>query len=200
VSDVDDEEPVSLWIAQLKEGDESAARQLWNRFVSRLRRVARGRLPAQRAAIADDEDAALSALATVFRRAGEGEFPEVSDRHELLRLLVTVTRRKASNAIRDENREKRGGGRVRHTSALIGPDDSNPDQGRRDPAAEELTPEFIALMAEFVERLSGDLQSIAILKLEGYTNQEIASNTGQSLPTVERRTAMIRRKWREDAQ
>ena len=39
------------------------------------------------------------------------------------------------------------------------------------------------------------LGTIALRKLEGYTNEEIARLLGCSLPTVERKLARIRKKW-----
>ena len=60
------------------------------------------------------------------------------------------------------------------------------------------TPEEAALLAEEVETLLGRLpdpalRQLAVWKLEGYTNAEIAQMQGRSLTTVERRLAIIRR-------
>ena len=62
------------------------------------------------------------------------------------------------------------------------------------------TPELAALVAEdfrlLLQRLSDDeLRAIAVLKLEGWTNTEIAAKTGRSLPTIERRLRLIRDIW-----
>ena len=46
-----------------------------------------------------------------------------------------------------------------------------------------------------LELLDGDMRHIALLKLEGYTNEEIAAAMGCSLPTVERRLRLIRKAW-----
>ena len=40
-----------------------------------------------------------------------------------------------------------------------------------------------------------DLRALAIAKMEGYTNQEIAERLDCSLRTVERRLHLIRKKW-----
>ena len=60
------------------------------------------------------------------------------------------------------------------------------------------TPEEAAILAEEVENLLGRLRDpalrqLAVWKLEGYTNAEIAERQGCSLPTIERRLAIIRR-------
>jgi IS30 family transposase len=41
----------------------------------------------------------------------------------------------------------------------------------------------------------GNLQQIAIWKMEGYTNREIANMIGKSEPTVERKLKIIRETW-----
>ena len=42
------------------------------------------------------------------------------------------------------------------------------------------------------------LRTIALLKLEGHTNDEIAARIGRSVPTVERRLRLIRQTWKEE--
>ncbi|MHC4405382.1 MAG: RNA polymerase sigma factor, partial [Planctomycetota bacterium] len=43
--------------------------------------------------------------------------------------------------------------------------------------------------------LTPDLQTLALSKLEGYTNREIADQLDCSTPTIERRLKLIRKKW-----
>ena len=46
-----------------------------------------------------------------------------------------------------------------------------------------------------LESLDEPLRRIAVYKLEGLTNEEIAAEIRRSLPTVERRLRLIRQKW-----
>jgi DNA-directed RNA polymerase specialized sigma24 family protein len=69
---------------------------------------------------------------------------------------------------------------------------------------DEPTPEFAAQAAEeyrrLLERLGDDqLRSIAVWKMEGYTNEEIAARLGCAVATVERRLHLIRKIWEGDA-
>jgi RNA polymerase sigma factor (sigma-70 family) len=62
------------------------------------------------------------------------------------------------------------------------------------------TPEFAAMMAEQCRRLldqlrDPELQALALAKLEGYTNKEIAERLDCSVRRVERRLKLIRKKW-----
>jgi DNA-directed RNA polymerase specialized sigma24 family protein len=56
------------------------------------------------------------------------------------------------------------------------------------------------MVAEECDRLLGllndDLRSVALAKMEDYTNQEIAEKLGCSLSTVERSLRLIRKIWR----
>ena len=88
-------------------------------------------------------------------------------------------------------------------SALIGPEVSDGGAGINGVAGREPTPEFAAEMVEAVERLFNllddqELQRIASMKLEGYSNEEIAVGVGCSLPTVERRLKLIRELWKTE--
>src|SRR5271165_6376539 len=72
----------------------------------------------------DLEDVALSAFASFCRGVEGGRFPQLADRDDLWRLLVTITARKALHLARDERNQKRGGGAVRDEAALGGRDGS----------------------------------------------------------------------------
>ena len=61
---------------------------------------------------ADEEDVALSAFDSFCCNAEAGRFPELADRESLWRLLATFTLRKATRHLRDQARQKRGGGAV----------------------------------------------------------------------------------------
>jgi DNA-directed RNA polymerase specialized sigma24 family protein len=62
------------------------------------------------------------------------------------------------------------------------------------------TPEFAAMMAEECERLLGaldddPLRQVALSRMEGYTNDEIADQLGCARRTIARRLELIRKTW-----
>jgi len=68
---------------------------------------------------------------------------------------------------------------------------------------DEATPEFAVSVAEECQRRFEQLQkeplrTVARLKLEGYTNKEIAQQLDCSLRSVERKLWLIRRKWSDE--
>src|SRR5262245_33221336 len=190
-----DSESVSVWIDDLKAGRQAAAGPLWQRYFERLVRLAQKRLAGARRAAADEEDVALSAFNSFCRAAEAGRFPQLNDRDDLWRLLVVITERKASNQKRDQNRLKRGGGKVVGESVFRkASDQSALEGGIADVTGREPTPAFAAQLAEECQRLMAaldddTLRQIAVAKMEGYSNEEISQRFGLALRTVERKLA-----------
>jgi len=182
---------VTRWLDPLREGDQAAVRQLWDRYFPRLVGLARQRLRAAAPPrAADEEDVALSAFDSFCRAAEAGRFPNLHDRDSLWRLLVAVTANKAANLLRDEGRQKRGGG------ATVAADGPTLEQflGR------EPTPEFAAQVAEECRRLLAllgdrELESVAVWKMEGFTVEEIADRLGYAPRSVKRKLQLIRDRW-----
>jgi DNA-directed RNA polymerase specialized sigma24 family protein len=181
---------VTALIERLEAGDHEAAQPLWERYYPRLVGLARERLRGTPRRIADEQDVALSALDSFCRGVEQGRFPQLKDRDGLWALLVLITIRKAADLVKYNRRERRGGGRVRGDPALEGSDG--------EAEAHDPTPDVAAQLAEELQRLldslgSDDLRSVAVWKLEGYTNAEIAERLGCAAVSVERRLRLIRK-------
>src|SRR5262245_17705635 len=95
--EAEDRGSVTIWIDALRAGDEAAAQQLWRRYYELLVRLARSKLRLKARAAADEEDVAVSAFENFYAGMGRGRFPDLADREDLWRLLVTITARKVSN-------------------------------------------------------------------------------------------------------
>ena len=196
----DDE--VSRWLAELAQGDESALQRIWERYYERLVRLAREKLRGSTRRASDEEDVVQSAFYSFYRAATAGRFPRLDDRHDLWKLLVTITTRKAVAQIRCAHRQKRGGGAVRGESVFARPDGSRRGGGIGDVLGGEPTPEVAALVTEQCGRLldalaDESLRQVALAKPEGYTNDEIAEQMQCAPRTVERKLAKIRECWAE---
>ena len=192
---------VTRWLEKLKAGDQQAANKLWDRYFGQLVRLARGKLRGARRRAEDEEDVALNALNSFFCGAAAGRFPGLHDRDGLWPLLVAITARKAIKLRQHENRIKRGGGKVRGNSALVGPKkNSGEPAGWEQIIGHEPTPLFACQMADachhLLEQLPEEaLRQVALWKLEGYSNAEIAAKLACIERTVERKLARIRRIW-----
>jgi DNA-directed RNA polymerase specialized sigma24 family protein len=183
---------VTRWLLNANEGNETDAEQaLWDEYFARLVALARRRLEDLPPHLRDEEDVALSALNSFFMRTRLQGHAAVHDRTALWRLLATITARKASHRRRRAYAQKRGGIRRSVTVEFR--------ETVRELAASGPTPDVLAAMNEECEHLLGslgpDLRKVACMKLEGYTNHEIAAALGGVDRTVERKLARIRHAW-----
>ncbi len=194
------EDSVTVWIASLKAGDADAAQKLWQRYFETLVRLARDRLRGAPRTVADEEDAALSAFDSFVRGAARGRYPRLDDRDDLWKLLVVITERKAIDQAHRERRQKRGGGKIRSIAGAVDTASLSLEGELVCLAGAEPTPEFAAQVADECRRLLGvlrdeSLRVVARLRMEGYSNKEVAGQLGCSLRTIARKVELIRRSW-----
>jgi len=187
-------------ISDLKAGDEEAASELWSLYFDKLVRLARSRLGSNARRVADEEDVALSVLKSLCVGAARGRFQDLTDRDDLWALLLTITRRKSTAQMRHNGRQKRGGGKVRGESVFFRTGESSFSAGINEIIGEEPTPSMLAALNEqhrrLLEMLHDDtLREMALLRLEGYTTEEIAEKQGVTSRTVRRKLNLIRNTW-----
>jgi RNA polymerase sigma factor (sigma-70 family) len=195
-----DDGSVTRWLGQLQAREQAAVQQLWERYFRRLVGLARKKLGGGPQRDDDGEDVALSAFDSFCRNAEGGHFPQLFDRDSLWRLLVVITTRKAAHLLRDEGRQKRGGG-VEHVRDALG----SPDEAavleevlsrEPDPAfAAQVAEEYRVLLARLGDR---DLEAVALWRMEGYTVEEIAERLGCVPRSVKRKLRVIRGLWESE--
>lgn len=194
----DSERSVSLWIEQLKQGHSDGARALHRDVYEQLVRLARRRLGAKELRWADEEDVALSAFDSFCAGAAQGKFPKLENRDDLWKILVNITSRKAGDYLKHNRRRKRGDGLVRGDSVFISPDGSvggfeNAPDSAQPPDLQVVVVEECRRLLESLEDES--LQQIAVWKMEGYKDVEIAEKLGCVPRTIARKLERIREKW-----
>jgi DNA-directed RNA polymerase specialized sigma24 family protein len=188
---------VSGWLEGLKAGDEQATAALWQRFCDRLQRLARKKLRHSRRVV-DEEDIALSAFKSLCLGARRGRFPKLTDRDSLWGLLVFITGQKAADWIAHDRRKKRGGGKVRGHSALVGGEANSSLVDFDRFLASSPGPETLNIWAAEYERLldrlgNRTLRKIAELRVQGHTVDEIAEKLAVARRTVHRKIDLIRK-------
>jgi RNA polymerase sigma factor (sigma-70 family) len=190
---------VTAWIGDLKDGQDSASRKLWDRYFERLVRVASRQLGSAPRRIADEEDVAVSVFDTLCKGAAAGRFDKLQDRDDLWKLLTAIAGMKSVDQIRRQTAKKRGGENVRGES-IIAAAGASQMGGFDQFIHEQPTPDFLAVMDEqqqaMFRALPDDSQrNVARLRFEGYSNEEIAEQLGTSLRSVERKLKVIREIW-----
>ena len=188
---------VSGWIDQLADKNQQAAEELWQHVAVRLQEFAAQRLDVRTRRHYDECDAANSAFHSLCRGLSDGRI-EAKNRDALWGLLAVITSRKISAQQRYLNRQKRGGGAVRGESAFaeLGGAGINEVVGNQSP------PDELAVVSEscvqLLDALSDDnMKRIVLLKFQGSTNAEAASELNCTERTIERKLERIHRIWIE---
>jgi DNA-directed RNA polymerase specialized sigma24 family protein len=189
---------VERLIDRLKGGDNRALAPLWERYFEKLVKVARGRLPVGSPARVEggSMDAALNALQSFQSRLRNGEYGWVTSRGDLWKLLVTMTRNKASN------QAQRAGADKRHPrSGLVRESEMTSSEGERysleEVLIEEPTPAMAIELAERIERIhkaldDPELSRVFQLRLEGYSREEISETIDRAVRSVSRKLEIVR--------
>jgi len=188
---------VSHWIARLKTGDARAPQEIWERYFGRLLDVARRKLRGVPRREADEEDVVVCAFKSFYEGVQQGDFPRLDDRDDLWQLLVVIADRKAANQRKRSRRQKRGGGKLRGESVFRRYEAEEPWPTLNGIIGKEPTPEFAAMVVDEIDHLlrrlsSESLRTVAVCKMQGWTNQEIADDLGCTARTVERKLKLIR--------
>ena len=197
------EESVTVWISQLKDGDQDAAQQIWERYCRRLVHLAASKFRGSPRRVVDEDDMVVAAFDSLYRGVEAGRFAKLDDRNDLWQLLVMITERKVIDEFHHERRQKRGGGNVRGESVFVGNQDDEPRAGIGGISGEELSPDAAIASIEECQRLlqllpDDTLREVATLKLEGWKNREIAEKLECVEATVERKLKGIRSLWERE--
>jgi RNA polymerase sigma factor (sigma-70 family) len=183
-----DQGSVTIWLNRLTAGDASALDPLWARYFGRLVGVARDKLSRLTVRTGDEEDVALSAFHQFYRAATDRRFERLHDRADLWHVLVVLTARKALDHHKHQARQKR------KSSGVDLPNAAAPDAA--DPALEALLAD--ELRARMDTLPDDEARAVARLKLDGYSNEEVADRLGCTVRTVGRRLVLIRNLWKHD--
>jgi DNA-directed RNA polymerase specialized sigma24 family protein len=180
------DDAITVWINQLKEGERAAVERLLERYFQRLVQLARSRLRTRPELAGYDEDVALSAFKSLCLGAERGRFPRLFDRDDLWRLLALFTVRKAIDLQRRQQARPETG-------------DADVQQFLSEEPSPELAAELVEQSRGLLDRL-GDpqLEAVALLKVEGHSNDEIARKLGCGLRSIERKLHRIRILWGEE--
>lgn len=194
---------VTRLVAGLRSTDrairDAAAREIWERFSRQLLELARGHISRRLASRTSPEDILQSMYMSLCHRMQGNEF-DIADRDDLWKLLITMTLNKTRMAARHHLRLRRDPRREQSPGA------GGDDEADRDALLEEMDgrapdPQEAAILTETIDEmlaaLPPELRQIALWKLDGLTNEEIAApeRLDCALRTVERKLAAIRDTW-----
>ena len=181
---------------------QDAAAQIWSRYFGDLLELARRRIAPGLRRRVDEQDVLQSMYKSFCLRQQRGQYT-LGDRTDLWKLMVTIIQNKASNAAAHHKRQRRDVRMEKQDPGDDGNASASPHIEREE--APEPTPAEAAVLVEALQnRLEGldeTQRQLALWKLAGYTNEEIAGPEMMNcaVRTVERKLALIRDRWDEDA-
>lgn len=190
---------ISRMLPRIKAGDDQAVAVVWRKYFEQLVRYSRRKLGELPRRAVDEEDVALSAMYSFCRGMEAGKFENVDDRHDLWKLLVTITARKVCAKRRHEYAAKRDVRRV-VDPGVLNPNSSGDgcmfsvDQ-LGGPPTQEMADSVVANCHQLLDCLDEKCRQVALWTLEGYSNNEIADKLGCVRRTVERKLERIRSVW-----
>jgi RNA polymerase sigma factor (sigma-70 family) len=184
----------NVLLARAQALDAAALGRICDRYRERLVELASVYLASCPLPVVGAEDAAQSALVSFHERFMARQFPDLQDRDGLWNLLACITRRKALQAIRREQQQKRGG-----TKVVPLPEPGEGESGfadgiearsrEPDPFEEVLKGD---LLDQLFKRLTETNRQITLLRLAGHAVGEIATTLQHTPKAVERRLTTIR--------
>lgn len=192
---IQQDDSVTRWLTSLRHGDDSAATRLWTFLNRRLTRLSKS-VVGKNSAAYDEDDVAQSAFIALCSAIEDGKYELLANRHDLWKLLATITLNKARNRAARESAQRRGGDRVKLSLAA--------DEGYEIPSS-GFSGEEQFIMCEECERLldllkRDEVKQVAILKVEGNTDEEVAERLGCTRRSVQRRLSLIREVWSREIQ
>lgn len=167
-------------ITRVRQGDEAAAAELVRRYEPELRILARVRLtdPALRRVV-DSMDICQSIMANFFVRAAAGQF-DLETPEQLLGLLATMVRNKATDRVRREQRDRRDVRRIAKTSV----EELGLEQTQKTPGSMVAHQELLQIVRD---QLSDEENQIATHRLNGCSWKEVAEQTGGTAEATRKR-------------
>lgn len=190
---------VTDWLRALEQGRDDSAQKLWDRFSPEMHVLAKQRMRRlKNRVVVDEEDIVQNAFASFCLAARNGQYSTVANRNELWGLLVVITLRKVGQQGQYTAATKRGAGQLLDQAArreAVGSKLERIATDSDDPAIKlVLAEEAEVLLSKLDDQ---ELRSVAVMRLAGHTNDEIADALGYTRRTVQRMLAVIRSTWED---
>lgn len=153
------------------------------------------RLEKSVATVVSADDIASIVFHEFLKGLNEGRFRRLENRKDLWQVLVMLTQRRSADSARKALCKKRSTERT----ALAAGDAPTIDE-QFGLVSDQPTPEQVVLLEEEFDRRirsleDKKLQTIALAKMSGFSNEEISQQLDCSVRSIERKLSIIRRRW-----
>jgi RNA polymerase sigma-70 factor, ECF subfamily len=170
-------------IVRLRSGDESAASEVYNRYSKRVFGLVHQQMADRLRAQVQPEDIVQSVFKSVFRGINTGNY-DAPPGGTLWQLMAIVAVHKVRRNARLRSAQRRDARRTQSLNAME----------NFDTADDCTSDEFEAAIREAIENLKESEQDVVLLRVQGYSVEEIASKLERSRRSIERTLHNIRKK------
>jgi RNA polymerase sigma-70 factor, ECF subfamily len=170
-------------VLRLRSGDESAASEVYNRYANRVFGLVHQQMTDRLRAQIQPEDIVQSVFKSVFRGISLGSY-EAPEGGTLWQLMAIVAVHKVRRNARRRTALRRDARRTQSLDAMEHFD-----------TADDFTPEeFESAIREAIEDLKETEKDVVLLRVQGYSVEEIATKLDRSRRSIERTLQNIRTK------
>jgi len=176
-------------IDRLSRGEPEAIRWLWGQANERLLPYVRSKVKSIGDRALDAEDVLIAVFSRLCSSLQKNAFANLQAMDDLWTVLMVLTKRQLATEARRQTATKRGGRMTRRSWSAA-----------HDTHRASATATFVYrdTLSQAIADLGVDeLREVALLRIEGHDNSEIAARLNVSLRTVERRISIIRERWKD---
>ena len=170
-------------VVRLRSGDDQAATEVYERYAKRVFGLVHQQMAERLKALVQPEDIVQSVFKSVFRGINSGAY-DAPEGGTLWHLMAIVAVHKVRRNARRRSAMKRDEQRTQSFDAIANFD-----------TADSCTPEeFESAIREAIEGLKESEQEVVILRVQGFSVEEISGKLQRSRRTIERSLNAIREK------
>ncbi len=190
---------VTRWISQIREGQQEALDAFSKRYFSKIRNLAKSRLSNP-----DSEEVANDVLVALTNSISSGKYPDLGDRTSLWYLILRITQRRVIALSRRDKAQRRIPTEALASEPANGEDnveslteyESDLDDVITSKSSDAAWVEISDCWEELLRCLPDDeCRKIAQLKLEYYSNREIAQMLRFTPSMINRKVRLIQEEW-----
>lgn len=194
-----DQGSVTGWISLIREGDQDVLDAFSKRYFSKIRDLAKSKLSNP-----DSEEVANDVLVALTQSIAGGKYPNLCDRNSLWFLILKITQNRVIAFTRREKAKKRIPAESiepNHSEDLVRVESLTDYEAELDNviasnSTEAAWIEISDCWEELLRCLPDDVcRQIAQLKLQSYSNREIALMMGFTPSKVDRKVRLIQEQW-----
>ena len=189
---------VSGWIAKMRMGDTDAIQKLVSRYFGKLAQFADAKTRRGIRIMDDGEDIANSVLQTIISNSAKGKLPNLQDRDSLWFLMIVIAQHAVIDKKRTAIKREQRSGPMHTMTDLMETYNLNLDEFLADDDSQARLMDIIDCWEELLKSLTTDIdREIARLKMQSFSNREIAKLLGTIPKRVDRKVKDIAHRWEE---